>query len=136
MKKCSTCGETKNESEFNANKTKKDGLQSKCTLCQKAWYKEYYRTSTKEKSRLRGNNEEHRDFLRSTIRKLKDFPCVDCGVRYPYYVMDWDHIGTDKLFNISKAVGAGITLARLLEEISKCELVCANCHRVRTHERL
>lgn len=63
---------------------------------------------------------------------LKSGPCVDCGVPYPSYVMDWDHRpGEVKLFTIS--VGKA-TKARqaVLDEIAKCDLVCSNCHRERT----
>lgn len=51
--------------------------------------------------------------------------------------MDWDHRpGTVKSFDIGSAVAKlGIGLARLLEEIAKCDLVCSNCHRIRTHLR-
>ena len=60
-------------------------------------------------------------------------PCTDCGVPYPYYVMDWDHI-KDKKFNVSRMGSLG-SEKLILEEIAKCELVCSNCHRERTHKR-
>ena|SRR5258708_29140216 len=73
---------------------------------------------------------------REISTKAKDKPCADCGVKYPYYVMDFDHLGKKK-FTISKAVRkASISLALLIEEIGKCEVVCANCHRARTQKRL
>jgi hypothetical protein len=68
------------------------------------------------------------------VSALKAGPCLDCGVRYPSYVMDFDHRpGTEK----AAAVGLmfGTTVERLLEEISKCDLVCSNCHRERTRQR-
>jgi hypothetical protein len=70
------------------------------------------------------------------VRKLKDAPCQDCGKRFPYYAMDFDHRpGTVKLFNISRTAN-GVGKARLLAEIAKCDLVCATCHRYRTAARL
>jgi len=51
--------------------------------------------------------------------------------------MDFDHReGEEKLFNIS-ALNANrwVSVAQLLAEIKKCDLVCANCHRERTHQR-
>lgn len=72
---------------------------------------------------------------RAAVREAKNQPCTDCGVRYPYYVMEFDHLDSEtKEFNVS----AGITRAsyeRLMAEIAKCEVVCANCHAERTHQR-
>ena len=59
-------------------------------------------------------------------------PCKDCGKIFHPFVMDFDHIGDDKKFNISKTIR---TWTSLFNEISKCELVCANCHRMRTLNR-
>lgn len=69
------------------------------------------------------------------IRSVKDVPCADCGKRYPYYVMDFDHRGDDvKLGDIGESwVRWG--RAKLIAEIAKCDVVCANCHRERTHQR-
>lgn len=47
--------------------------------------------------------------------------------------MDFDHL-RDKKFNLSKAHLTG-SLKKITEEIAKCEVVCSNCHRVRTFER-
>lgn len=59
---------------------------------------------------------------------------MDCKKRYPVYVMDFDHRdSTEKLLNISKVHQHGIQ--KLLSEIKKCDVVCSNCHRERTHQR-
>lgn len=69
------------------------------------------------------------------LRKAKDVPCADCNVRYPYYVMDMDHLDGDlKVANLSKMTKTG--KAQFLLELAKCEPVCANCHRERTFQRL
>ena len=62
-------------------------------------------------------------------------PCKDCGIKYPPYVMNFDHL-RDKKFIISKAMRAGYKLEIVLIEIAKCDIVCANCHRIRTQERI
>lgn len=69
---------------------------------------------------------------RAMLVAAKSRPCHDCGVIYPYYVMDFDHI-SDKRFVISAAVNK--STAVLEQEMSKCEVVCANCHRIRTYMR-
>lgn len=67
------------------------------------------------------------------VHEAKDKPCMDCGVRYPPYVMDFDHRdpGTKK-FNIA-LVNKISSVKALIEEIAKCDVVCSNCHRERTH---
>ncbi len=60
-------------------------------------------------------------------------PCTDCGRSYPPYVMEWDHLpGTIKKLVLSDTRRAAHAKKRILEELEKCELVCANCHRERT----
>ena len=72
--------------------------------------------------------------IRQYIRDMKTLnPCTDCGIRYPYYVMDFDHLG-DKSFNIAD-MSNWSSIARVRKEIAKCEPVCANCHRERTAKR-
>ena len=68
----------------------------------------------------------------------KSVPCTDCGVAYPPYVMQFDHVPNrgPKLFNISEAVRDGTwTVEQVKAEAEKCDIVCANCHAVRTHTR-
>jgi len=38
MKRCATCGETKDESEFSKNKSRKDGMHSDCKICNAAYH--------------------------------------------------------------------------------------------------
>jgi hypothetical protein len=65
------------------------------------------------------------------IRKAKAKPCADCGIQYPYYVMQFDHVRGEKSFQIGMSTAAK-RLELILEEIEKCEVVCANCHAART----
>lgn len=69
---------------------------------------------------------------RAYIRQQKDNPCTDCGIKYPYYVMDFDHKG-EKLFNIGWI--ASQSWKQIYAELAKCDLVCSNCHRERSHRR-
>ena len=62
-------------------------------------------------------------------------PCADCGTVFPPVCMDFDHIGDDKYKSVASMVGAGHSIETIQKEIDKCELVCANCHRLRTHNR-
>ena len=77
-----------------------------------------------------------------TIEKSKAFvnrvkaiySCFDCGLRNPL-VMEFDHVHLIKIENISTMIYNGTSLNKIKNEIRKCEMVCANCHRIRTHNR-
>lgn len=132
MKRCSRCQQTKPLSEF--NKKGKGRHQSQCRPCQKTWYGKYYRTET-ERRRLVTSKAQLKQRNREFIEQAKkDVPCMDCKNIFPPYVMDFDHL-EKKSFGISRAVNSTISLERLAEEIVKCDLVCANCHRIRTFNR-
>lgn len=66
------------------------------------------------------------------ILAAKDRPCADCGQEYPSYVMDFHHRDPKtKSFDVSKAHTR--SLKSLRAEIAKCDVLCANCHRIREH---
>lgn len=70
------------------------------------------------------------------IELLKSAPCTDCGGRFPSECMDFDHIdASQKVASISDLVFQAKPIEVILAEIDKCELVCSNCHRVRTTKR-
>ncbi len=77
---------------------------------------------------------KHRALIRSLIEEAKNVPCADCGGRYPTCAMDLDHVHGAKEFKVSEAVQRcyGLVFERVRAEIAKCEVVCANCHRIRT----
>lgn len=75
-----------------------------------------------------------KEIYKNWYNSLKNKPCVDCNKSYPPYVMDFDHL-KDKEFGLSKTLNYNWGKKRVLDEIAKCELVCANCHRERTHNR-
>lgn len=62
--------------------------------------------------------------------------CVDCKIPYPPYVLDYDHRdGDEKYDNLCAMAQRGLSNVRLAAEIAKCDLVCANCHRMRSARR-
>jgi hypothetical protein len=68
--------------------------------------------------------------------KLARGSCVDCGLPVTAenaVCFDFDHIGDDKRFNVSKMMTCAESTFRT--EIAKCEMVCSNDHRIRTKTR-
>jgi hypothetical protein len=55
---------------------------------------------------------------------------MDCGGRFPACAMDFDH--RDPTTKVAKVMNHRNRVAPVLREIAKCDLVCANCHRIRT----
>ena len=73
-----------------------------------------------------------RNARREFIRKAKSVPCADCGIEYPPPVMEFDHVRGTKRGQLSDMYR--VSVPRILREMEKCDVVCANCHRMRTHE--
>jgi hypothetical protein len=69
------------------------------------------------------------------VKQLKlSLGCADCGYREHAVALDFDHLpGTEKKRDIARSVRG--TRGALLREIAKCEVVCSNCHRIRTWRR-
>lgn len=64
---------------------------------------------------------------------LKDGPCTDCSRSYPTECMDFDHARDKKACDVSSMKNR--TWRAIFDEVEKCDLVCANCHRIRTRKR-
>ena len=73
------------------------------------------------------------------INKYGGVPCMDCGGVFDFVAMDFDHRPEEtKEFGIGtlgQYVATPERLAKVEKEIAKCDLVCSNCHRVRTKKR-
>ncbi len=99
---------------------------------QKAAQHRYYQEN---KDKYRESSRKKNNLIRRKIIEIKEStPCTDCKIQYPHYVMDFDHIKGEKRFNIG-GNKRSLTMKTFLEEIAKCEIVCANCHRHRTFMR-
>jgi hypothetical protein len=78
---------------------------------------------------------QQKNQFKKKLAELKEsIGCVDCGVKN-HIVLDFDHL-RDKKYNISRMIHDGFSWKAIMKEIEKCEVVCANCHRIRTHDRL
>jgi len=130
---CVICKDKKELDEFNKNKSKKDGYNTLCRICSNARSKRYY-TENKEHHRavITARNKINRTKNRARIFEyFKSHPCVDCGNDNPI-VLEFDHKDdVDKVSNISEIV-RDRKWETIMLEINKCDVRCANCHRIRT----
>lgn len=130
-KKCNDCGTEQGLSNFSK---KGDGLRHICKVCARAFRKRNYQKNKEAiKKRLAVTNKLLQQRNARYLRTLKDVPCLDCKQKFSPYAMQFDHVRGEKEFNISKATR--FSRERLEAEMKKCEIVCANCHAVRTHNR-
>jgi hypothetical protein len=79
--------------------------------------------------RRRLHMQDCNDFIKLTTG------CTDCGWAGWARGLDWDHVRGPKISTISILIANGRPWSEVLVEIGKCELVCSNCHRIRTAER-
>lgn len=84
------------------------------------------------KARARERTTRVRNDIRAWLREyLSTHHCVDCGESNPI-VLEFDHIRPKK-FNIGDAAKYGYALKTVQDEVAKCEVRCANCHRKKTY---
>jgi len=129
-RRCARCGRRKPCSDFARKRT--NDFQPYCRPCLSEYKKEHYQ---KNKEAYLASVRQRTIRLQALLRAAKDKPCADCGIKYPYYVMDFDHVeGEEKRGAMSRFLKRHSRRA-LLVEIAKCEVVCSNCHRERTYLR-
>jgi|ERR1051326_3899264 hypothetical protein len=128
-KECCRCGELKDISLFQRLSKSKDGLRGDCKECSRRYY---LADKDNHIARVQARKRAKRDALRKIVLKYYlGHPCVDCGEADPV-VLEFDHISGDKQCTISYIVTHGLDADRLMDEIAKCEVRCANCHRRKT----
>jgi hypothetical protein len=128
LKRCGRCGKQLPLEQFARRGAAR---QSYCRRCQRTYDAAWYQAN---KSRRRTKVREDRAAHGAWMDSLKEGKaCADCGEIYPPYVMEWDHLpGFVKTMVLADTRRAAHSKKRILEELEKCELVCANCHRERT----
>ncbi len=122
MKICNKCNEEKPLTDFYKESRQKDGLNRSCKICYKLRIagKQY---TTAWRIRLKENLVEHFGGR-----------CYDCKNTFPPFYFDFDHRDpSEKEFGLASSLRANTK--EIFAEAEKCDLVCANCHRMRTHKQ-
>jgi hypothetical protein len=133
MKRCGRCGVEKPLDEFH-RWNQRDGPQFLCKPCRKEYDRDYH---ARNRERLVALAKKRQQRFLEWHRQLKSTtPCADCGGYFHFAVMAWDHLpGTHKVAEVSTLLRKGSS-RKVREEIDKCELVCANCHALRSYSRI
>lgn len=138
MKKiCPGCGEERDvENDFTWKYKDRDIRQTRCKCCQSQINKRHYQNNKQsylDRVRIRevGVIENNRKRLADYLRH---HPCVDCG-QTDIRVLEFDHVRGNKSNNIARMVGEGFSWSTIEAEIAKCEVRCANCHRIMESEK-
>jgi len=121
-KECRSCNLTLPLTKFKRRGATGRQSHTYHSMCNQCLYIRYTRPSADKKT------EELRQY------KLAK-GCVDCGYNAHAEALEFDHLpDSGKLFNIGEKIGS-YSMKKLMEEVAKCEVVCANCHAIRTSSR-
>lgn len=135
MKTCTKCKVEKPLDGFTPRVGRPDGHHSWCRTCRSEDRRQRYAEATEDDMRSkRASHARLRARNREAVHvHLMGHPCVDCGEADPI-VLEFDHVRGEKLCDVAHGIGM-FGLVKLMAEIAKCDVRCANCHRRRTHER-
>ena len=133
MKTCSQCKIDKPLSEYHT-KDKSGVKKAYCKDCAKNYRKNYYQANRDKaiKYAMESNKKKKQALQQYILDYLSNNPCIDCGETDPI-VLDFDHRNPkEKIANVSGLMLNKVSLKKLKEEIDKCDIRCANCHRRKT----
>lgn len=127
MKVCSKCGIEKEASEFYSSKRCSDGLQSRCKHCNKSDHAKHYQ---KDKAKYKNRSSTRRKRITAEYTEWKSKQvCCRCG-ETDEACLDAHHIDpSQKEFQLAKLGQEEFGTNRWFNELAKCIIVCANCHR-------
>lgn len=131
---CYRCHVAKPFDEFYKDRSRSCGYGNTCRECdnkKNLANKAIRRDEKRRERKAEGRGSRFNDETEKRIRELKSKPCMDCNQCFPPVCMDFDHRDpSKKLFSVS--MWRSYSAFEIVEEIAKCDVVCANCHRVRT----
>jgi len=129
---CATCKIEKNETEFHFRDKKANRRSSWCKDCSKSYTAKHYdkRKDQYIAAAVVSNRKRREKLRRIKWEYLKGRSCIDCGEKDPV-VLDFDH-RENKIESISRLISQFASIEKIKEEMDKCDIRCANCHRRRT----
>lgn len=126
LKICCSCEKELDISNFSISKKRKDGLQSQCINCQKTYRRNHY---LKNKEKYKEKSKKWKKAFHTWFQKFKTtLVCQKCDENHPACLEFHHKDPNEKESSVSQLVQYG-NKKKLLEEIKKCDVLCANCHR-------
>ena len=99
-------------------------------------YNRWYRATARGQAKHKEFERQRAAQKLSAISTLKlEVGCADCGYVEDPVALDFDHVADDKVEGVARMVSKHLSIEDILGEAEKCEVVCANCHRIRTATR-
>ena len=128
MKNCCICQVEKPVSEFNKNKTRKDGLNTLCKQCSQERSKRYYKENTElHKKNINRRKRIYLHRAKNIVNEFRRNGCSFCDEKCSVCI-DAHHT-KDKEHSIANMVRKGYSVNNIKKELSKCVPLCSNCHR-------
>lgn len=128
IKFCKSCQTEKPHTDFNTNKSRKDGLQTYCKICSRLKQKHDYLTNPKRRESVAKSRDDNYRYNRRLVEVYKRrCGCILCN-ETTTACLDFHHIDPSTK-DIEVSILVGMSLTRLKDEIRKCVILCANCHR-------
>jgi hypothetical protein len=133
---CPKCKQEKSIEEFSSDKGRKDYLASYCKKCTSATSKIWYNNlppngKIKLKIRRAALIDRNRNYV---FTYLSEHPCIDCG-EARIGTLEFDHVRGIKRMNVSLMINSAMSIDSIENEIKKCDIRCANCHRIKTSDQ-
>lgn len=131
---CFYCNTDKPETLFRRT----TGKKHQCKACYSSYISNYIKSRpdkvAKNREYVKRSKPSRRKLRKQFLHWIKSVPCLDCGVRFHPEVMEFDHVGP-KTSNVGLLSINAVSEERIWNEMLQCEIVCANCHRIRTVKR-
>jgi transposase len=95
-----------------------------------------YHLGKGQREKTRSRTTRSRTLAKRKIWDIKEESgCVDCKEKYPHYMLDFDHLPEFQKIDSPTQMIHKYSWEKAVEEMSKCDIVCANCHKIRTWNR-
>lgn len=137
MRVCIHCKEFLPRLEFPLRSRMTGARHNRCKECQRRYSRAHYamhghkHNARRYQNQKRSRVETRRRFAEYLVGKA----CIDCGI-CDTIVLEFDHVRGQKVANLSEMVSNGWPWTQVEDELAKCEIRCANCHRRKTAHQL